>query len=263
MKISGPSMAFRPMASNSWWTAWLRQVAGNSTVPDLYSYHLEGGVNDVDNDPQYSNSSLRGLLKQYGLPERQVFANEYAEFSEMVPGGYIWWISRLERYDFWGMLGNWLGGTQLHDLFGGLLTKKSNPGNYAATDYVAAPGYLVYSYYNLNMTGVRANTTGSTDRSLDTYATKGSDKVRILAGVKLQTGTYSVVVQGLSAVGYSSGSVTVSTYSFDGASTKVIASGPTAKGSAMYSIVNGAITIPIHQDTSSTGWAFEFPVKAA
>jgi hypothetical protein len=261
MKISGPSMAYRPMASNNWWTAWLKQIAGNSTVPDLYSYHLEGGASDVDNDPQYTNTSLRGLLHTYGLPERQVFANEYAESSEMVPGGYIWWISRLERYGFYGMLGNWFGGTQLHDLFAGLLTKKSNAANYAATDYAAAPGYLVYKYYNLNMTGVRANTTGSADRWLDTYATIGSDKVRILAGVKLQTGTWSLVVQGLSAVGYTSGSVTVQTYEFDGTSTNVIASGPTDKGSKTYNIVDGAITILIHQDVKSSGWSFEFPVK--
>src|SRR5664279_708043 len=145
MKISGPSMAYRPMASNQWWTTWLKQVAGNGTVPDYYTYHLEGDAKAVDNDPQYTNSSLRALLHQYNLPERQVFANEYAESSEMVPGSYIWWISRLERYDFLGMLGNWLGGTQLHDLFGGVLTKKSNPANYAATDYVAAPGFPVYS----------------------------------------------------------------------------------------------------------------------
>lgn len=250
------------MASNNWWTTWLQQIAGNSTVPDYYTYHLEGDAKSVDNDPQYTNSSLRGLLRQYGLPERQVFANEYAESSEMVPGSYIWWISRLERYDFLGMLGNWLSGTQLHDLFAGLLTKKSDPGNYAATDYAPAPGFEVYSYYNLNMTGVRANTTGSTDRWLDTYATIGVDKVRILAGVKLQTGTWSVVVEGLASVGYSSGSVAVSTYSFDGASTKTIASTPGSKGSTNYTITNDAITIPIHQDTTSTGWAFEFPIKS-
>src|SRR4051812_24648725 len=173
MKLSGPSMAYRPITTNTWWAAWLKQIAGNKTIPDYYTYHLEGGATDVTNDPLYTNNSLRTLLRQNGLPERQVHINEYAQSSEMVPGSYIWWISRLERYDFLGMLGNWLGGTQLHDLFGGLLTKRSNPGKYAATDYEAAPGYPVYKYYNLNMTGLRANTTGSSDRWLDTYATIG------------------------------------------------------------------------------------------
>ncbi|KAK4232940.1 hypothetical protein C8A03DRAFT_19883, partial [Achaetomium macrosporum] len=202
------------------------------------------------------------LLRQYGLPERQVFVNEYAQASEMVPGSYIWWISRLERYDFPGMLGNWLGGTMLHDLFGGLLTKRSNPADYAATDYAAAAGYPVYKYYNLNMTGVRVNTTGSSDRWLDIYATIGSDKVRILAGVKVQTGTWAVTIKGLAAVGYTSGSVLVQTYSFDGQSTRTIASDPTNRGTANYPITNGAITIVIRQAANYTGWAFEFPVKA-
>jgi len=261
MKVSGPSLAYRPMASNTWWTTWLKQIAGNNTVPDLYSYHLEGGLTDVDNDPQYTNSSLRTLLRQYSLPERQVHVNEYAAQSEMVPGGYIWWISRLERYDFLGMLGNWLGGTQLHDLFGGLLTKKSNPASYAATDYAAAPGYPVYQYYNLNMTGLRTNTTGSTDRWLDAYATIGSDKVRILAGLKVHTGSYALAVQGLDAVGYAGGSVPVSAYSFDGGSIRTIATGAASRGSTSYSITKNAITIPISQTTNSTGWVFEFPVN--
>lgn len=256
-------MAFSPGPSNTWWTTWLKQIAGNNTIPDQYTHHLEGGLTALDNDPQYTNATLRSLLKQYGLPERQVFINEYAESSEMVPGGYIWWISRLERLDFLGMLGNWLGGTMLHDLFGGLLTKKSNRANYAATDYVAAAGYPVYKYYNLNMTGVRANTTGSTDRWLDTYATIGSDKVRVLAGVKVQTGTWAVTIRGLNAVGYTSVSVPVQTYSFDGQSVTTIASDPTNRGTVNYSITNGAITIPIHQTATYTGWAFEFPVKAS
>lgn len=262
MKLSGPSLAWRPMPSNNWWTAWLKQIAGNDTVPDYYTYHLEGDLTAVDNDPQYTNSSLRSLLKQYSLPERQVHINEYAESKEMVPGGYIWWISRLERYDFLGMLGNWLGGTQLHDLFGGLITKRSNPGNYAATDYAAAPGYPVYKYYNLNMTGQRVNTTGSADRWLDTYATVDTDKVRILAGLKVHTGSYSLVVQGLNTVGYTSGSVPVTTSSFDGGSIQTIVAGSNTKGVTNYTISNNAITIPITQTASSTGWQYEFPVKS-
>jgi hypothetical protein len=181
----------------------------------------------------------------------------------MVPGSYIWYISRLERYDFLGMLGNWLSGTRLHDLFGGLLTKRSNPANYAATDYAATPGYQVYKYYNLNMTGLRATTTGSPDKWFDTYATIGTDKVRILAGTKLRTGTYSIAVRGLDAVGYTSGSsVPVTAYLFDGSSNKVIATGPVAKDTTNRSIAQNAITIPVSLTNSYAGWAFEFPVRA-
>jgi len=262
MKLSGPSLAYRPMASNTWWTTWLRQIAGNGTVPDYYSYHLEGSLAEADNDPQYTNASLAALLKQYALPERQVFVNEYAQKSEMVPGAYIWWISRLERYGFLAMLGNWLGGTQLHDLFGGLLTKTKDPRAYAATDYAASPGYPIYQYYNQNMTGVRIRTNGSADRWFDAYATRGEDKVRILAGVKLKAGTWSLAVRNLDAVGYpASGAVDVTTYSFEGSSISQVAAAPTNRGSAAITYSDNALVIPIRQTNQNTGWAFEFPVK--
>ena len=45
--LSGPSLAFRPMPNNTWWSAWLPQVAGNNSAPDQYSYHLEGDTDAV------------------------------------------------------------------------------------------------------------------------------------------------------------------------------------------------------------------------
>lgn len=262
MKISGPAIGFAPGPNNSFWTTWLPQAVGNNTIPDYYTLHLLGGLGDINYDPQTTNTTLRDLLKRYNAPERQVFINEYAAAAEMVPSGYAWWISRLERYDTPGMLANWLGGTQLHDLFGGLLTKRSNPGSYAATDYAPAAGYPVYRYYGTNMTGLRATTTGSTDRWLDVYSTVGSDKVRILAGVKVHTGTYGITVQGLNAVGYTSGSVEVQSFSFDGKSTKEISTSATTRDKATYNIVNNAITIPVRQTANHTAWAFEFNVKS-
>lgn len=116
VKISGPSLANQPLASNAWWTTWLSQVAGNNTVPDQYSYHLEGDYTNQVDDPQYTNASLAALLTTYGLPSREVNINEYATYTEMKPSGYAWWIARLERYNFWGLLGNWQSGTtcELH-----------------------------------------------------------------------------------------------------------------------------------------------------
>lgn len=123
MKIVGPSLALRPKATNVWWTEWLRQVAGNNTIPDQYTYHLEGSETDTDNDPTFTNASLSALLNTYNAPQRQINVNEYAQYKEMVPGSYIWWIAGLERFDFIGLLGNWQSGTVLHDLFANLLSK--------------------------------------------------------------------------------------------------------------------------------------------
>jgi hypothetical protein len=132
--ISGPTLAFRPLPNNEWWTTWLFQISGNSTIPDQYAYHLEGGSNDVDNDLQTTNVTLGALLTTYNLPERQININEDANFDEQLPAGTAWWLSRLERYDAIGLRGNWLGGTALHDLFANILTKTVSPLDYAATD---------------------------------------------------------------------------------------------------------------------------------
>ncbi len=251
------------MTSNTWWTNWLSQIAGNSTVPDQYAYHLEGDLTAVDNDLQYTNASLTALLKTYDLPQRQVNINEYATSAEQVPAGAAWWISRLERYDAFGLQGNWLSGTELHDLQANLITKTANPANYAATDYVAAPEHFVYAYYNQNMTGVRANTTGTGDRWMDVYATIGTDKVRILCGVRTDIGTWELQVNNLSAVGLpTSGTLNIQTWGFDGADVWVIASAPSNRGIVAHTYSGNSVTFPIFQTDAHTAWAFEFSVGA-
>jgi hypothetical protein len=100
-----------------------------------------------------------------------------------------------------------------------LLTKKSNPTDYKATDYVAAPEYDVYKYYNLNMTGNRVETFGTGDRLFDVYATVDSDKVRILSGARVTTGNWQITVNKMSAVGLpAAGTVDIQTWGFAGTS---------------------------------------------
>ncbi|KAL8389050.1 hypothetical protein RB595_008828 [Gaeumannomyces hyphopodioides] len=260
--ITGPSLAWRPMANNTWWTSWLAAIAAANTVPDQYSYHLEGDLRAADNDPQYTNASLAALLRQHGLPERQISINEYAAFGEMVPAGYAWWISRLERYDWPGVLGNWQGGSTLRDLFANLLTKARDPRDYAATDYAAAPGHHVYKYYAKNMTGVRVQTTGSTDRLFDVYATRGGDRVRLLAGPKIATGEWKIQVGRLAAAGYpASGTVEVEAWEFQGSSAWAVTGPPVSRGRKTYTYSGGSVTIPVVQANNYTAHAFEFVVK--
>lgn len=254
-------MAGAAVSTNTWWTTWLSQIAGNNTIPDQWSYHLERGVSDVTNDPQYSNKSLAAMLKTYSLPEREVNINEYAGFSEMHPSGYVWWISRLERYNFLGLLGNWLSSTTLHDLFANLLTKKSDPYNYKATDYAAAPGWWVYRYYAQNMTGERLATTGSTDNLLDVYATKDGSTVRLLVGTRVSIGTWSVAVTGLSSIGYgTSGSVSINTWGFDGSDAFTPQASPSFRNTVVHTFSDDTLTFPIYQTDTFTAWAFEFSV---
>ncbi|KAH8799459.1 glycoside hydrolase family 39 protein [Xylogone sp. PMI_703] len=263
LKIAGPSLAFTPTPGNLWWTEWLRQIAGNGTIPDEYTYHLEGAANDVKNDPSYTNRSLSALLATYHLPQRQVNVNEYAELSEQVPASYAWWIAGLERVNSIGLLGNWQGGTVLHDLFANLLTKHSNPQDYAATDYAPAPGYWVYHYYATNMTGHRVAVDRSGDTHLDVYATVGNDRVRLLVGSKLVTGTWYVTIDDLEAVGFpSSGSLSIDTWGFDGSNVFAAQAPPSFRNTVSHGYSGGSVTFPIYQTDNHTAWAFEFSVRS-
>lgn len=261
MQISGPTLAYSPSSSNSWWTSWLQAIKSNNAIPDQYAYHLEGGTTAVDNDLQTSNQTLGALLSQYGLPERQININEYGNTGEQVPAGAAWWIARFERYDAVGLRGNWRGGCVLHDLFADLLTKTSNPNSCSATDYAPAPEYPVYEYYNLNMTGHRVSTQGSGDRQIDVYATVGSDGVvRVLCGVRINTGTWYITIDNLSSAGLpTSGTLNIQTWGFPGGSSVFsTASGLQNKGVVSHSYSGNSVTFPVYQSDTSTAWAFEF-----
>lgn len=257
--ISGPTLAGSPQSTNTWWTNWLSQVAGNKTIPDQYAYHLEGSPSDAYDDLQNTNISLSAMLKTYNLPSRQVNINEYATFAEQIPAGAAWWISRLERYNIFGLRGNWQSLCVLHDLFANLLTKVTDPTICTETDYVSAPEYQVYKYYNLNMTGVRANTTGTGDRLMDVYATIDSDKVRILCGVRITEGTWQITVENMSAVGLpTSGTIDIQTWGFAGTDVWEEVDSYSDRGIVSHTYSGNTLTFPIYQTDTSTAWAFEF-----
>lgn len=138
-------------------------------------------------------------------PTPYIVIDEYGTSAEEVPGGSAWWISRLERYNMYGLRGNWASGAQLHDFLAGLLGK-TDVTSTTGTGYYANGGkalfsstvlasfslfsqldcfcsdWNVYQYYATQMTGYRVATTGSTDRLMDCYAVVGSGIVRILVG---------------------------------------------------------------------------------
>lgn len=263
MQISGPSYSGSPTTTNTWWTNWLSQIKGNNTIPEQYSWHLEGNINDANDDIQTNNATLKGMLSTYGLPSRQVNINEYATFNEQVASGAAWWISRLERYDAIGLRGNWLSGCALHDLFGSLLTKtNAQSSSYPCNGGGYAPNgeWQVYKYYNLNMTGNRAATTGTGDRIMDVYATVG-DKVRILTGNRLQTGTWYITVNNLSAVGLpTSGTLNIQTWGFDDKGHYGEVDGPSNRGVYGHTYSGNTVTFPVYQTSQDqyTAWGFEF-----
>ena len=234
-------------------------VKANSVIPDQYVWHEEGG-----GDVQVNYATFTSLLSQYGLPAlkagaHQVNINEYATFPEQVSSATAWFIGRLERLDLIGLRGNWLSGSQLHDFLASLLWRGSNG---ASGNYYPNGNWWVYNYYSQNMTGHRVGTTGSSDAKFDVYATV-SDKVRILCGTRLVTGTWQLTVENLSAVGLpSSGTVNIQTWGLVDKGHTGEVDGLTNRGIVAHTYSGNSVTFPIYQTDvdSTTAWAFEFSV---
>ncbi|KAJ3882510.1 glycoside hydrolase family 39 protein [Lentinula edodes] len=261
VQLFGPTLAGAPETTNTWWTTFLAQIASDGTVPDAYVWHLEGSTADVNDDLQTNIPILDSMLSSHGLATKPIVIDEYGVFAEQCPGGSAWWISRLERYNVPGLRGNWLSGTELHDFFASLLWK-SDPTDATATGYWTNGDYQVYQYYNQMMTGHRVATTGSIDRLMDSYATVGTDKVRILVGGRQVTGTWQVTVNSLSSVGLpTSGTLDITTFqfSFTGSHTGNVGA-PTNLGVVGHTYTGNAVSFPIFQTDTTTTWAFEFAV---
>lgn len=191
-EISGPTLANLPSNSDTWWTNYLSFIASNGSIPDQYAWHMEGGGGDM----QSSVSTLHTLQITYGLSTtKTININEYATYAEQVPQGGAWWIAQLERVNAYGLRGNWLSGTSLHDFMAGLLGKRgAGTSSYSATaaGYWPAPEFNVYKYYGTNMTGHRVQTLPTPDLHGDVYCTVGTDKVRMLVGARVTTGTWGI-----------------------------------------------------------------------
>jgi hypothetical protein len=109
------------------------------------------------------------------------------------------------------------------------------------------------------MTGNRATIERSGDTHLDVYATIGQDRVRLMVGTKLQSGTWYVTLNGLTSVGKpATGSLSISTWGFDGSNPLSVQAAPSFRNTVAHSYSAGSLTFPIYQTDTTTGWAFEF-----
>ncbi|KAH8799817.1 glycoside hydrolase superfamily [Xylogone sp. PMI_703] len=265
VSITGPSLAGAPGASNTWWTSWSSFIASNNSIPDQYSWHMEGGGGDMLSSVVVLNT-LRATNK---LPSKTININEYATLAEQVPCGAAWWISQLERVNAFGLRGNWLSTTSLHDFMAGLLGKPgagTSSYNPTGTGYWPAAEFQVYKYYAQNMTGSRRATSTTADLHGDVYATVSDSQhtVRLLAGARITTGSWGIVVDDLSAVGLpQSGVLSVTAYAFKGSSNHFQEfDAPVSLGVTRYTYSGNSVTLPINQADAFTAFAFEFSTRA-
>ncbi|KAH7021926.1 glycoside hydrolase superfamily [Ilyonectria destructans] len=259
---SGPSYAGAPALSNSWWTNWASFIAKNGSIPTQYSWHMEGGGGDM----QSSVSTYQTILNNNGLATNHVVnINEYGVWSEQGPAGSAWWIAQLERVNAYGLRGNWLSGNALHDFMAGLLGKphaSDSSYSYTAGGYWATGSWQVYHYYAKNMTGTRVATDPTSDLRGEVYAVVGSDKVRLLVGSRVATGTFNIELSQLSAVGLpTSGTLQIHTYGFPGSDDHYAElDAPTDLGVYGHPYSGNSVSFPIYQKDVYTAYAFEFSI---
>lgn len=221
---------------------------------------MEGGGGDM----QSSMATYKSILATYGLAtDKVVNINEFAVYSEQVPSGGAWWISQLERVNAIGLRGNWLSKGELHDFMAGLLGKpNAGTSSYSATadGYWPAAEFQVWKYYATNMTGYRVQTDPTADKNGEVYAVVDTDRVRLLVGARVATGTWNINLTDLTALGLpASGTLNIHTYRFDGSSNhfqKYDSSIDLGVYGHPYS--NNQVTFPIMSTESYTALAFEF-----
>ncbi|KAF9876517.1 hypothetical protein CkaCkLH20_05925 [Colletotrichum karsti] len=262
IQMIGPSLSLPPTEDNTWWSNFLSYVAANNSAPDLYTWHHIEALDNPANDLQNSLATFNNMRSAAGAPEKPVNINEYLNLAdELNPAATVWHLSRFERYDTSGLRSNWRGGpdgSHLRDFLASLVWRDSEN-----LPYHPNGDWQALKYYNLNMTGHRAGSTGSEDRIFDVYATVGDDKVRALAGVRVKTGTWALTFKNLSAVGLPrDGELQIQTWGFTYQIPEAELDAPTDRGVVTHSYTNDEITIAIYQTEEDwkTAWAFEFRI---
>ncbi|KAF5566034.1 hypothetical protein FPHYL_3947 [Fusarium phyllophilum] len=230
--LSGPAMAHSPILSDDKWHTWLQSVAGNKTVPDIFSGHQIGAW---EREPDSTIPDFATLRAQYGVPENPIDVNEYAALDEQNPGNSVYYISQLERHNLRGLRANWGSGSDLHNWMGNLV--------YSTT------GTSEGTYYP------------NGEWQFDVFATKQGHKVKILAGIRTVQAKYSIEISGLGAVGLpKKGTVKVRTYRFDWAGPNGKADGPVDLGEKKYAYSSNTLILSVNPPTNATAFAYEFSI---
>lgn len=180
-------------------------VAGNKTVPDIYSWHQIG---TWEREPDATIPDFNKMRANYGLPEKPIDVNEYAWNTEQNPANSVYYISQMERHNIRGLRANWGSGSGLHDFMANLVAKSNG-------QYIPNGEWQLYKYY-ANMNGDRLATTASSDPQFDVFAVKEKSVLKIIAGTRSLKRDSAISITGLESLGFpSSGSVSIRSYRFD------------------------------------------------
>lgn len=209
----------------------MAQVAENDAAPDIYSWHQIGG-----REPDSTIPDFNTLREQHSLPQRPIDINEYASLEEQNPANAVFYLAQLERYNLRGLRANWGGGAELHDFMANLVFRDESD------NYLPNGEWYIYKYY-AEMSGDKLQTTSSSDKLFDVFATSSGGNAKILAGTRTKQAPYEIQVSNLSSLGLpEQGSVSVHGQQFDWAGQQTDTGGPVDLGVNTYEYSDNTVS---------------------
>ncbi|MGF7233775.1 MAG: ricin-type beta-trefoil lectin domain protein [Frankia sp.] len=220
--ILGPSISYY---NESWLRDFLTAAKASGTLPDVISWHELGGYKNVAGDV----TAYRALEKGLGISSRPISINEYATTDEIdVPSSTNHYVAQFERAGvrdaeraFWYEAGTLNG-----------LLYNNKP----------TASYWMYKWYG-DQTGniVKVTPTANND-GVAAYDTSRKTFSVVFGG---ENGNNTIHVTGISGIG-STVKATLNYVSGTGRTTNV--SAPTQVSATTYSVVNGAVTVPVNEE---------------
>ncbi|OPG01674.1 hypothetical protein B1L11_44065 [Microbispora sp. GKU 823] len=230
--IVGPSISYY---NHSWLSSFLSSAKAAGTLPDVICWHELGG------DPSGIAAHIadyRALESSLGISPRRIAINEYAAMSEVdVPGRIASYVAKFER-----------GGVEMaHRAFwyeygtmNGLVVNNSQP----------TGTWWLYKWYG-DMAGRMVTTTPATQTGLDGFASYDSTRKTVNVVFGNESGTNTVRVTGIGALG-SSVRVTLQSTPANGRFTAVTA--PTTISTSTYAVSNGEISVSVPNMSATSAY---------
>ena len=230
-RIDGPAYAGGPTSA---FQTWIQTAKAAGTLPDVISYHLEGGGTE---DPVAAVSQVDGYLAADGITGITQSANEYIP-EDVQNSAYTAWS--LDRFAQSGMAtaarGEWTNCCASGDLG---VTLTHTGGNLVPTGQ-----YWTYRAY-ADLTGTRVATTGSGSTAITAAVDSTKKQAAALIGDSAGfVGQADVSITGFGAVPWLAGGGTTHV-EVDRIPDVASLNSPQTVYSGNVAVTNGSVTVPI------------------
>ncbi|HTJ69672.1 MAG TPA: hypothetical protein VL551_19200 [Actinospica sp.] len=229
-KIDGPAYAG---ASNSAYASWLTTAKADGTLPNVFSFHLEGGGQD---DPVLAAQEVQADMTADGITGVTLSANEFLPQNQENAALNAWYLDRFAQSTFaTAARGEWDNCCASGDE-GTILTSSGG-------DLIPSGQWWAYRAY-ADLTGQLVSTTGTSTTAVT--ASVDSSKARAVALIADDSGyegPISLAISGFGSAAYlASGGVTH--VEVDRIHDQSEWSSPQTVFSANETVSNGQITVP-------------------